>query len=279
MKPRRSLHPPRLYHICYLYLFTRPKPNTLAEYIHFSQAKASAAGEVGIAVGKIGDGILWLARMLDSANLVGHTRQIHRFILERLEADAELKRIYLEFIDTAAVKRSPLTQALWDGGWAPKLARIAEAVGGNPLALGGEEAQAFLKWSADPALGALPVPVKSRDNLYRHTKDGKDLAIRMGSIHSVKGETHTAALVLETHWHDYNLHKLVPWLTGTKAGGNQQGARQKDRLKMHYVAMSRPTHLLCAALRKDSFHDAAGQMDQALIEGAKRQGWDIVIIG
>lgn len=94
----------------------------------------------------------------------------------------------------------------------------------------------------------------------------------------MKGETHTATLVLETHWNDYNLHKLVPWLIGDKAGSGREGPQQQTRLKLHYVAMSRPTHLLCLALKKDSFHDASGNLDESLIAKAKHQGWDVSII-
>lgn len=255
-----------------------PKPKTLAEYVHFGQAKAAAAGEVGLVVEKIGDGILWLARTLDADNKVGHPRHIHRFILEQLEHEAELKRLYLEFVDSFALQGLPLTQLLWEGTWASALTRVAERIGGQAIAHGGDEAQAFVRWTSDPSLGPLPVPVKSRDNVFRHLVGGREIPIRMGSIHSVKGETHTAALVLETHWYDYNLHKLVPWITGTRAGGGQEAARQKDRLKLHYVAMSRPTHLLCVAMRIESFHNQAGQVDQALIDKAKLQGWDVVTI-
>src|SRR5262249_55078367 len=126
-----------------------PKPKTLAEFIHFGQTKASAVGEVGIAVEKIGDGVLWLARLLDSSKKVGHPWQMHRFIIEQLESEVELKKQYAEFVDIFALKRTALTQALWDGRWASVLTQVAEAIGGNPLAYGGDEAQGFVKWSSD----------------------------------------------------------------------------------------------------------------------------------
>lgn len=255
-----------------------PKPKTLAEFIHFAQTKAAAVGEVGIAVEKIGDGILWLARLLDSSKRVAHPRQMHRFIIEHLENEAELKKQYAEFVNGFALKGTPLTEALWNGKWAAVLTQVAEAVGGNLLAYGGDEAQAFVKWSSDPGLGPQPAPVKSRDNVFRYDAGGRAVSIRMGSIHSVKGETHNAVLVLETHWYAYNLQKLLPWITGLKSGGANEAGQQKDRLKLHYVAMTRPTHLLCVALRLDSFQNKAGQLDQERVDAAKRHGWNVVVV-
>lgn len=255
-----------------------PKPKTLAGYVHVAQSKSAASGEVGVAVEKSGEGILRLARMLDAGDPVGHPRQIHRFILERLEGSAELQGVYQEFVKTFAIDREPLTETLWTSRWKNELRRIGEAIGGNPVALGGQDAQDFLKWSEDPAQGAQPIPVKSNDNFYRHSQGAKDVAIRVGSIHSVKGETHTATLVLETYWYDYNLEDLLPWLTGANSGVGAAKARQQSRLKLHYVAMSRPTHLLCLALKKDSFHNGTGQLDQALIDKAKQHGWHVEMV-
>ena len=62
----------------------------------------------------------------------------------------------------------------------------------------------------------------------------------MGSIHSVKGETHTGTFVMETFWYAHSLEALRPWLSGDEAGGTAAVQRQQLRLKIHYVAMTRP---------------------------------------
>ena len=86
--------------------------------------------------------------------------------------------------------------------------------------------------------------------------------IRLGSIHSVKGETHTATLVLDSFYYKHHLSELKPWLLGARVGGSKgekngkvvmEGVRMLGRLKLHYVAMTRPSHLLCLAMRKDAF--------------------------
>ena len=93
--------------------------------------------------------------------------------------------------------------------------------------------------------------------------------IRLGSIHSVKGETHTATLVLESYFHDHHLQELKPWLLGIKTGGAKQKVRMSGRLKLHYVAMTRPSHLLCLAMRRDS-------LDDAEIATLQTRGWHII---
>jgi hypothetical protein len=81
------------------------------------------------------------------------------------------------------------------------------------------------------------------------------VAIRVGSIHSVKGETHTATLVLDTYFHGHHLQELKRWLLGQNAGRGNAGVRMQARLKQHYVAMTRPSHLLCLAMM-DTFSEA-----------------------
>ena len=97
--------------------------------------------------------------------------------------------------------------------------------------------------------------------------------MRLGSIHSVKGETHTATLVLESFYHSHHLSELKPWLLGTRSGGLKggklEGNRMLGRLKLHYVAMTRPSHVLCMAMRKD----ALTEEELAVL---LTRGWQIV---
>lgn len=79
-------------------------------------------------------------------------------------------------------------------------------------------------------------------------------------------------------FHDHHLRELKPWLLGTKSGGFStnsrgrqvpEGRRMLGRLKLHYVAMTRPTHLLCLAMRNDAFgHEELDVMTS--------RGWTII---
>src|SRR3569833_184996 len=81
--------------------------------------------------------------------------------------------------------------------------------------------------------------------------DGPADDIRDGSIHSAKGETLTATLVLDTFFYDLLLRALRPWLLGQRLGQGTEGPRMCSRLKQHYVAFTRPTHLLAIAMRDE----------------------------
>lgn len=114
--------------------------------------------------------------------------------------------------------------------------------------------------------------------LLAYPHDAPKVHIRVGSIHSVKGETHTATLVLETFWYDHNLEKLLPWLNGSKCGSKSAGKQQTTRLKLHYVAMTRPTHLLCLAMKRRTLENEEGELDDSLIGDLESHGWRVKVI-
>jgi superfamily I DNA/RNA helicase len=234
-----------------------PKPRSLAQYVSAGMGRAQATREAHHCVEKIAEGILRLA-----GNTHQH-RHKHRYVRELLEDDDAAGKRYENLLAAFALRREAPTAETWNGEWSPAMREIAEVIA--ECAPSGEEAEGFLKWADAPA-NAEPEPHadKPRDNLYRHVKDGQEvLRIRVGSIHSAKGETHTATLVLETVWKKHNLEKLKRWLTREEEGGGSEGPEQLSRLKAHYVAMTRPTHLLCLAMKRSAIDDeAVGELEQ-----------------
>ncbi len=93
--------------------------------------------------------------------------------------------------------------------------------------------------------------------------------IRVDTIHGVKGETHTATLVLETYKHTHDLRALMPLLSGRRRVTGDENQSLKQRLKTIFVGMSRPQNLVCLALQAAGLQDR----DAGLLEG---QGWTIV---
>jgi len=78
-------------------------------------------------------------------------------------------------------------------------------------------------------------------NIFR---DG-DIEIEVGTVHSVKGQTHTATLYLETEcWRSRDSIRLLPFLEGKYPEDKLGQARHIENLKVAHVAFSRPTHLL-----------------------------------
>ncbi len=94
-----------------------------------------------------------------------------------------------------------------------------------------------------------------------------NIEIEVGTIHSAKGQTHTATLYFETFYHGkYESEYLANAILGEKFTPN--GTYQKQATKMAYVGLSRPTHLLCIAIHKDRF--------DTVLEGIDDKIWEIV---
>lgn len=246
-----------------------PKPRTFVQYIFAGMGRAQATGEASHCVEKIAEGILRLAGMVEAAGVVPRRTHRHRYLRRLLEGSPTAMGRYEELLAAFAVERNGPTEQTWADHWCPSICEIVEAIAGG--APSGKEAEGFLSWAdVAAAPGSLTPASQHRDNVYRHSRDGKGVAIRVGSIHSAKGETHTATLVLETFYHGHNLKLLKPWLVGERSGAESK-PRQDYRLKLHYVAMTRPTHLLCLAMRRAAFEDDLDEATKALGE----RGWQV----
>ena len=250
------------------------KPSTFVHYVLAGQEKAAADNLTHPAVELIADSISRLVKT--KSRLVRSQR--HRQILERLkEFDIQRKhsstlQSYEELVFRFAVNRETLTRAIWEDGCRKTVTEIAEAIAGEKLSE--QDIEEFLRWPAGlDETGNHQATGLSRNNMYLYPMDNPKVHIRLGSIHSVKGQTHTATLVLETFWRDksrHNLELLLPWLCGDQSGCDlKTGVYQRARLKLHYVAMTRPTHLLCLAMKQSCVSDEHR-------EKLKKRGWDFV---
>jgi DNA helicase-2/ATP-dependent DNA helicase PcrA len=77
-----------------------------------------------------------------------------------------------------------------------------------------------------------------------------DLNIEVTTIHSVKGETHSATLYLETTYFSHETEKCLNQLLGTSATTLTNQVRKREASKMMYVGFSRATCFLCFAAAK-----------------------------
>jgi len=92
-----------------------------------------------------------------------------------------------------------------------------------------------------------------RTNVFSH--DGIDVEI--GTVHSVKGQTHTATLYMESFYErggggNYESERLAEQLKGNPLPTNAHRFA-KQSMKMTYVGFSRPTHFLCFAVHKSRY--------------------------
>lgn len=87
-----------------------------------------------------------------------------------------------------------------------------------------------------------------------------------GTVHSVKGQTHTATLyIASAYFNDagniYESQRLAAQFRGERLPQNA-GKRVRESAKMVYVGFSRPTHLLAFAVHKDRFDQFLNGIDE-----------------
>ncbi|WP_145859676.1 UvrD-helicase domain-containing protein [Pedobacter suwonensis] len=125
-----------------------------------------------------------------------------------------------------------------------------------------EKAAEFLGEQVSSAIKDEPKPVHNRI-VY------KDIELQVGTVHSVKGETHLATLYLDTCYYDLESVKSCAQLTG-KDACKESGIRKKESATMMYVGFSRATDLLCYAVPEGNLDHSIDQM--------RELGWTIIKI-
>lgn len=169
--------------------------------------------------------------LLAASELAGGThdritrKSAHRRVVDLL-AGTEVRASYLALQEMILTSRGEITRASWDTAALPLAVTIVKQLSGAP-ALGADGAT-FLVWpQADPLHEGGKAILKRNDNLLAYPSDAPQVQIRLGSIHSVKGETHTATLVLDSFYFNHHLSELKPWLLGAKIGGSKVNKRGK----------------------------------------------------
>jgi DNA helicase-2/ATP-dependent DNA helicase PcrA len=82
--------------------------------------------------------------------------------------------------------------------------------------------------------------------------DGARVVIEVTTIHSVKGETHAATLVLENKFHNFDAGHLIDYILGEEELP-PTAARKVKFMKQFYVGFTRPKYLVCLAMDKSRF--------------------------
>jgi hypothetical protein len=103
------------------------------------------------------------------------------------------------------------------------------------------------------------------------TKNGRSLNIHIGTLASMKGETHLATLVMESLGHPsrrFDLQLALPIIAGIGTRSVRMPETQLSQFRNLYVGMSRPTGFLCLAVNAERVSD---ECKTALAD----QGWII----
>lgn len=244
-----------------------PKPKTFFQYVMASHKVLAESGESHQAVERIAEALARLVALAGANLPLTNGRSRHRQLLRMLADDQTARLAYSNVVVRFMEFPEVPSFDIWNTELRPTILATVAALTGNVV----DEnlVEAFLEWPGPqpPAGEAVAGVLKKPDNIFRYAFGQTEIRIGVGSIHSVKGETHTATLVLETYFHGHQLIALKPWLLGNKSGKGQEGPRNQSRLKQHFVAMTRPTHLLCLAMKDNLSPDE--------IEVLKGRAWRV----
>lgn len=238
-------------------------PTTMSQYIRAGLKEALITGHTGPLVQNVSTGLLRLADIAGTPLTPSSGRNAHQRISRTLEELAR-PQAYQALQDYLIRNASRLTEEFWNTRLSKLVCRVVQDLSDQDPTTAASD---FLAWDQPIADDAALLDAPA--NTYRYEKDGRSLHIRLGSIHSVKGETHDATLVLESFMRDHHLRALKAWLVGTKSGAGKASEVLKKRLRLHYVGMTRPRTLLCLAMRADS-------LEAADLDALEQRGWSIV---
>lgn len=253
-----------------------PHPSSLVQYIRAARAAVRNESDLAPAVERLASGLIRLAGRIGDAGQLKRKARTHRAITDALVANSTVLAAYRRLVKALVIDRLPLTQECWDSMQGDILG-ICRALCNEDVFE--DNAGTFLAWSADPAAPGGGAPISASDtspNVYRVAEGSRHVDIRLGSIHSVKGQTHLATLILSTHWHDHSSARMLPWFLGNNVNGTGAGKRDRTRLLQTYVAMTRPSHLVCLAVPRFVLGD-----DQDITqhkETLTARGWQMVEI-
>ncbi|MCP4066286.1 MAG: ATP-dependent helicase [Gammaproteobacteria bacterium] len=100
---------------------------------------------------------------------------------------------------------------------------------------------------------------------------GRELRYSLGTVASMKGETHLASLVLESYGglsKRFDLQMALPFIAGLRKDFSKLKTTQQAQMRNLYVAMSRPRELLCLAANQSRVEDST-------IDALVGKGWVI----
>lgn len=249
-----------------------PHPRTLIQYVRVAQALVRERRDLAPGVEKIASGLVRLARRAAGADLLGRRAPRHRVVIDALSRNPEAASAYRRLLRVFLMDREALSVASWAQRQADILL-VAAGLGASGTAP--STADSFLRWDQhDPSLAAAASTQDAGPNVYRvEDGAGRSVDIRLGSVHSMKGQTHLATLLLSTYWHDHSAKRMLPWLLGEKVNLNGAGVQDRARLQQTYVAMTRPSHLVCLAVPRAALGDDAALAGH--VATLEERGWHV----
>ncbi len=242
---------------------TPADPDSLQSYVTAARCAAASTFDGADAARLVYAGILELIAVAkpDANDRPKSRRQLR----ERLTAHGALADCQ-QAVWRLLNPRVNLTKAHWAAAIPALVTSLAPVL---PTALPAEANQ-HLAWD-DDALPEGAAAGKSYQNVFIHESAGRRLPIRFETVHAVKGETHSATLLVETYSNKaHDLKSLLPVLTGD-THGSQLAQAKLNCCMCAYVALTRPSGMVSLAMSSD--HVAAADLVKL-----QTRGWTVEVL-
>ena len=238
-------------------------PQKLIEYFRKGWHEFQISSERFVQIEWIGKGIRRFINNAKRVNFIPATQNSFAAILKQLPDDTDqrsVRQLFMKLVDIDVSSKE---------NWEQAQAILVDLLDVFDTGLN-DNTKKFMKWIPDSIIdnkdkNELPI---SNCYIFQDTHTNRKVSLEFGSIHSVKGRTHLATLVLETYSKTHNIKAILKWLCGhpPKLVGTQA-----SRLKCQYVAMTRARGLLCIAIPIEFVDDLAKQ-------DLQKVGWTVKVI-
>ncbi|KPZ27231.1 UvrD-helicase domain-containing protein [Pseudomonas coronafaciens] len=256
---------------------SRYTPKTFVEGIRRARAHLAVSGHAHESVEMIAKCLLHLAERAGLRRPVQIRTRLHRFIERGLALNTTLLEAYQRGIYLYLFHAHPLREERWVQRHAMLLKRlIAELHPGEGIS-NEHEVEAYLAWTEPRDTDESEIP-RETINTYRSDEGEHDpVDVQLSSMHAVKGKTHSATLIVETFSGQHVLEMMLPWLEGKPLVKKEHQVTYRKNRMLMYVGMTRPTHLLCLAIRTSALGEGEASAERrAALEA---QGWVINELG
>lgn len=251
------------------------RPQYLADCVHLAQRRRVVTVDCAEPVKVVVKGICDLIGTVRPA-AIQRGGQTGRWLWEALRTDEasiiSLRRLLWEW----CIESTPIVEQSWPGKVVELRCALRPVIGTEWSV----DADAFCQWSTKTAeqTSGQASEGHSEPNRYRFREDARYVDIDVGTIHSAKGQTHTATLVLETFYKKHDLSCLLPWILRDECGsGPNTGKEEKERMRLVYTAVTRPSHLLCLAIRREAITQDGAEAETRL--RLEELGWTLKDVG
>lgn len=239
-------------------------PEYMIDYIRIGIAEFNQNGELSTFMDWCSKGVIRLINKVANQNLIITSRNSFHSIIKNLSEEKK-DVIRKDFFNLSNLKIDN------SNDWNDYITIFVNILNYFDLTIN-NNGNHFLAWRIEE----IPNDYKDKESIisneyiYYDEKNNRNVNLKFGSIHSVKGRTHLATLILETYTKTHNIKAILKYLCGTPPNIIEKETN-RSRLKCQYVAMTRAIALICIAIPIDE----VDKKSQTLL---KSVGWNIKIL-